>query len=596
MKRAYSWTAILLAMLCLLLAPSSAWATSGLLKSDSVKTCPNGTTYGQHGNGHWHVAVRQRSGGRYQASGGEIASDPCPGYTVNQGTAASTNVSAPQQSAPQTPAQNITPTPQTQPTPTVTQPATTTSAPQAAPVNNAEASSESNSGAASSSKNDSEKKGDDKDEEPKTKTVTQKFPSVDIRLYDRNIGDKPVKFKDNKYESSQTPNREYFVYKIKATSGANVRLERNGKEVKSPVKLNYGDNDFTLVVNDKHDHTNKYKITINRSTVEQEIGAIAFFVAIWIIIAVYYKMPRWGSMNVAMKVYTVFCITFALGVLGMIFSSPEKDFSNVELKSGEPSITIKYPDKKRKIQVDGISIENADGQSDNERSKTQRGGSSSQNGVSAASQNVGSSSVNVRPGGSMSGIAIAEAASVGYSRSDYQPNWSVGSGCDIRSRMLTSSSTVGVQYGRNGCTVTYGSWVDPYTGAVETGNPYRGDGTANDMDIDHIIPLHYVNNHGGSSWPASKKRQYGASLEAMNQGVYVAVSASANRKKSDKGPSQYYPTNGAYRCEYARKWRDIARLYGISLSNADYNVIRNTLASCGISFDFRVSPMLAKLA
>lgn len=574
MKHAYSWTAILLAMLCLLLAPSLAWATPGLLKSDSVKTCPDGTTYGQHGNGHWHVAVRQRSGGRYQASGGEIASDPCPGYTVNQGAAASTNVSAPQQSAPQTPAQNITPTPQTQPTPTVTQPATTTSAPQAAPVNNATASSEPNSDAVS----------------------IQKFPSVDVRLYDRNSGDKPVEFKNNEYESSQTYNQEYFVYKIKATSGANARLERNGKEVESPVKLNYGDNNFTLVVKDKHGHTNKYKITINRSTVAQEIGTIAFFVAIWIIIAVYYKMPRWGSMNVAMKVYTVFCITFALVMLGTIFSSPEKDFSNVELKNGNPSITIKYPDKKRKIQVDGISTENADGQSDNERSKNQRGGNSSQNGVSTASQNVGSSSVNAQPGDSMSGIAIAEAASVGYSRSDYQPNWSVGSGCDIRSRMLTSSSTVGVQYGRNGCTVTYGSWVDPYTGAIETGNPYRGDGTANDMDIDHIIPLHYVNNHGGSSWPASKKRQYGASLEAMNQGVYVAVSASANREKSDKGPSQYYPTNGAYRCEYARKWRDIARLYGISLSNADYNVIRNTLASCGISFDFRVSPILAKLA
>ncbi len=31
-------------------------ATSGYLKSDSIKTC-NGVTYGKHGDGHWHVAI-----------------------------------------------------------------------------------------------------------------------------------------------------------------------------------------------------------------------------------------------------------------------------------------------------------------------------------------------------------------------------------------------------------------------------------------------------------------------------------------------------------------------------------------------------------
>ena len=58
---------------------------------------------------------------------------------------------------------------------------------------------------------------------------------------------------------------------------------------------------------------------------------------------------------------------------------------------------------------------------------------------------------------------------------------------------------------------------------------------------------------------------------------------SENREKSDSGPSEYYPPNPDYRCEYSRKWRDIARIYGISLNPADYNLIANVLIACGIN-------------
>ena len=183
----------------------------------------------------------------------------------------------------------------------------------------------------------------------------------------------------------------------------------------------------------------------------------------------------------------------------------------------------------------------------------------------------------------MSGITIMEAENVSYEREQYQPSWSVGSGCDIRSQLLTSTSLVTVQYGSKGCTVEYGSWYDPYTGETLTGDPYQGDGLENDLDIDHIIPLKYVNSHGGYYWSDTQKRAYGASMSALNFGVYVAVSASENRKKSDKGPSEYYPPNSAYRCEYAQKWRDIARKYNIGLSSADYTVVKNVLISCGIN-------------
>ncbi len=181
----------------------------------------------------------------------------------------------------------------------------------------------------------------------------------------------------------------------------------------------------------------------------------------------------------------------------------------------------------------------------------------------------------------MSGIKIAEADNSPYLRANYGKGWNVGTGCNIRSRLLTAQSTVPVKTS-DGCLVTYGSWIDPYSGVKLTGNPYQGDGEDNDLDIDHIIPLRYVNQHGGYAWSHTQKQNYGKSLSAMNNGVYIAVSSKENRRKSDQGPADYYPSNPNFYCEYAKRWRNIARTYSISLSQRDYNKIEGVLFQCGI--------------
>lgn len=80
-------------ILCLLFFPILVSATGGGLRKASIKTCPNGVTYGLHSDGqggtHWHVAVT--NGDNYYADGAAIYSDPCPGYTKNQGTAGDTD-------------------------------------------------------------------------------------------------------------------------------------------------------------------------------------------------------------------------------------------------------------------------------------------------------------------------------------------------------------------------------------------------------------------------------------------------------------------------------------------------------------------------
>lgn len=63
-----------LLLLFLFLIPTQTYATSGRLKGSSIIQC-NGNYYGQHGNGHWHIA--SKSGNYWYPNGGEIHSNPC---------------------------------------------------------------------------------------------------------------------------------------------------------------------------------------------------------------------------------------------------------------------------------------------------------------------------------------------------------------------------------------------------------------------------------------------------------------------------------------------------------------------------------------
>lgn len=73
----------LLLTLAFIFNTTDVFATSGALRKNSIKTCPNGITYGLHGDGaggtHWHQAEQhsQMSSG-WAAVGDPLSSDPCP--------------------------------------------------------------------------------------------------------------------------------------------------------------------------------------------------------------------------------------------------------------------------------------------------------------------------------------------------------------------------------------------------------------------------------------------------------------------------------------------------------------------------------------
>jgi hypothetical protein len=108
---------------------------------------------------------------------------------------------------------------------------------------------------------------------------------------------------------------------------------------------------------------------------------------------------------------------------------------------------------------------------------------------------------------------------------------------DTRQEILARDSVIRPTFSANGCRVTGGRWHDPYTGEIHT-DP-RG------LDIDHIIPLAEAHRSGADRWNADRRAAF-----ANNPGNLIAVSASANRSKSDGDPLSWMPPDWSYRCAY----------------------------------------------
>jgi hypothetical protein len=181
-------------------------------------------------------------------------------------------------------------------------------------------------------------------------------------------------------------------------------------------------------------------------------------------------------------------------------------------------------------------------------------------------------------------LTVAAAKNVNYDRSEWRQWDNITSCWTVREQVIATQAkqdktltlldkdkqrTNNIQ---DACYVTGGTWIDPYTAATFS-NP-------EDLDIDHLIPLGYVAAHGGQSWTSTKKEDY--ANDYKEPGHLLAVSASANRSKGDKGPSEWKPTNKSDWCVYATDWTNVANSWSISITSADKTALKDMLATCPV--------------
>lgn len=181
----------------------------------------------------------------------------------------------------------------------------------------------------------------------------------------------------------------------------------------------------------------------------------------------------------------------------------------------------------------------------------------------------------------LASIRIAERSSVSYSRDSYKHWVNVsGSSCwDSRDEALYRGAEEGtiVLLDKNdkettdksaACSIKSGKWIDPYTGKEVT--------KARSLDIDHIVPLSLANDSGADSWDSAKKQQFANDVDNN----LLAVSASANRSKGDKGPASWLPSNKDFQCEYVEKFVNVVSMYSLTMTQADHDKSESVLASC----------------
>lgn len=164
----------------------------------------------------------------------------------------------------------------------------------------------------------------------------------------------------------------------------------------------------------------------------------------------------------------------------------------------------------------------------------------------------------------------------GYSR-DRFPHWEkatengwtgVDAACDAREAALIRDGA-NVKVGKS-CSITGGSWVDPYTGTTGT--------TSSEFDIDHVVPLAAAWRSGASTWDDSQRQKY-----ANDPRVLLTTGASANRSKGDRSPDQWTPTELSAQCGYAMRWLDIKTQYILTATAAEKTKLGQMLDTCKAS-------------
>ena len=163
----------------------------------------------------------------------------------------------------------------------------------------------------------------------------------------------------------------------------------------------------------------------------------------------------------------------------------------------------------------------------------------------------------------------SNALSRAYKRGDYLVSWSDEDGdCqNLRHELLIEQSLIDVTFtSTRRCNVNTGRWLDPYSGNLIT--------QASDLDVDHVIPLSYAHENGGSSWPTSLKREFAQDRENL-----LLVTDIINQSKGAKGPNSFLPIE-EFQCEYAGIWRRVSAKYQIELPNSDQRRIDDILETC----------------
>lgn len=161
----------------------------------------------------------------------------------------------------------------------------------------------------------------------------------------------------------------------------------------------------------------------------------------------------------------------------------------------------------------------------------------------------------------------------GYDRDDWGGGWSDADRDCLNTRhevLMTEEIRSSPFLRADGCLVTGGRWFAAFTGTF-VDDPRS-------LDVDHFVPLANAHRSGGWAWDRATKKRFANDLDDPRH--LIAVTASANRSKGDKGPEAWRPPDESYWCVYADTWMDVKVRWGLTVTSAELSALRDMLDRC----------------
>jgi uncharacterized membrane protein YhaH (DUF805 family) len=167
-------------------------------------------------------------------------------------------------------------------------------------------------------------------------------------------------------------------------------------------------------------------------------------------------------------------------------------------------------------------------------------------------------------------IPLADEATNGYDRALFV-HWidADKNSCDTREEVLIAESLTKVTVG-SGCSISGGSWASAYDSVTST--------NSSSFDIDHFVPLKEAWDSGANTWDAATRQAFANDLGYA--GSLIAVSASSNRSKSDRDPSEWLPKEDSYKCQYIYTWVQVKLRWGLAMDGKEKTAIEQASAGC----------------
>ena len=159
-------------------------------------------------------------------------------------------------------------------------------------------------------------------------------------------------------------------------------------------------------------------------------------------------------------------------------------------------------------------------------------------------------------------LAVADESDggVAYDR-DLYGSWTlVRSGCNTRCAVLEEERRAD------------GAWYSWFDGRVIS-DPSR-------LDIDHMVPLAEVHSSGAWQWSSARKRDYANDL--VHPEALAAVTASSNRSKGSRDPSEWRPPDGSAWCRYATDWVTVKAAWRLTADRAEARALEEMLDTCDV--------------